>query len=304
MSENTEVNNKKKTLKMEKKRKRKEVKTVEEKTAPSRPQDTKPKKRKRETQDGNQTPSKKAKSKKKDKKEKSKKDENANDAKELEIDVNLPAPPSKKALRLQKKGRPAPAGPTTLQPPDSTEKPGKVDDDVHPARQKLIRKEPQRAEFSVWIGNLSYSTDVKGLRNWLTHGLASVEESEITRVYLPVNASGQSKGYHPSSNISIMSGVDSRFAYVDLKSELGIERIISRSEQVLDGRRLLIKNGKDFTGRPTEKKQRYHAQHTNPSQSPKTIAKKGPGPNKFVRKGPREIGGPQGDKGKKAKEES
>jgi len=193
MSENTEGNNKKKTFKMEKKKKRK-VKTVEEKTAPSQPQDIKPKKRKRETQDGHQTPPKKPKSEKKDRTEKSQKDENANDAKELEIDVNLPAPPSKKALRLQKKGRPAPPGPTTLQPPESTPKPGKADDAVHPDLQKLIRKEPQRAEFSVWIGNLSYSTDVKGLRNWLTHGLTKVEEIEITRVHLPVNASGQPKG--------------------------------------------------------------------------------------------------------------
>jgi len=81
-----------------------------------------------------------------------------------------------------------------------------------------------------------------------------------------------------------------------------MKTIISRSEQVLDGRHLLIKNGKDFTGRPIEKKQRYHVQQANPSQPPKTISKKGAGPNKFVRKGSREIGGSKGDK-VKAKEE-
>ena len=42
-----------------------------------------------------------------------------------------------------------------------------------------------------------------------------------------------------------------------------IEKVISRSEEVLDGRHLLIKNGKDFTGRPAEKKQRYHVESTN-----------------------------------------
>ena len=90
--------------------------------------------------------------------------------------------------------------------------------------------------------------------------------------------------------------IDSRFAYVDLRSELGMETIISRSEQVLDGRCLLIKNGKDFAGRPAEKKQRYHVQRTDPSQSPKTISKKGPRPSKFVR-------GTKRDEGKKVKGE-
>jgi len=199
----SEGNDSKSTLKMEKKKKRKDVKAVEEKTAHSQPPDTKPKKRKRETQDVTETTPKKPKSEKNHKKEKSKKGEQTNDAKELEIDVSLPAPPSKKVLRLQKKGKPAPPGSTTSQPPVSAPEPSRVDDTTHSDRQKLIRKEPQRAEFSVWIGNLSYSTDIKGLRNWLTHGIAKVEENEITRVHLPVNASGQSKGYHPLPNVSI-----------------------------------------------------------------------------------------------------
>jgi hypothetical protein len=61
---------------------------------------------------------------------------------------------------------------------------------------------------------------------------------------------------------------------VDLKSQEGRDAIISRSEQVLEGRRLLIKNGKDFTGRPTEKKSRYHVQTTSPQQGPKTAFRK------------------------------
>jgi hypothetical protein len=48
-----------------------------------------------------------------------------------------------------------------------------------------------------------------------------------------------------------------RFAYVDLLTKEAMEKIISRSEEVLDGRHLLIKNGNDFEGRPAERKKRY-----------------------------------------------
>ena len=41
-----------------------------------------------------------------------------------------------------------------------------------------------------------------------------------------------------------------------------MEKLISRSEESLDGRNLLIKSGKSFAGRPTEKKQRYQAKAT------------------------------------------
>lgn len=68
--------------------------------------------------------------------------------------------------------------------------------------------------------------------------------------------------------------VDGRFAYVDLKTQEARDAITSRSEQVLDGRRLLIKNGSDFTGRPTEKTPRYHVQATMPQQGPKPAFKK------------------------------
>jgi len=36
-----------------------------------------------------------------------------------------------------------------------------------------------------------------------------------------------------------------------------MEKVVSRSEEKLDGRNLLIKDAKNFTGRPAEKKQRY-----------------------------------------------
>ena len=62
-----------------------------------------------------------------------------------------------------------------------------------------------------------------------------------------------------------------RFAYVDLVSEECMQRIISRSEESLDGRNLLIKNGKSFEGRPAEKKQRYHSLTTEDNVPKSTI---------------------------------
>ena len=53
-----------------------------------------------------------------------------------------------------------------------------------------------------------------------------------------------------------------RFAYVDLVSREAMEKVVSRSEESFDGRRLLIKDGKSFEGRPVVKAQRYHAQST------------------------------------------
>jgi hypothetical protein len=108
---------------------------------------------------------------------------------EIEIDVSAPTPPSKKALRLQKKGKPVPPLPSTSQPP-----PSDVVDSVHPDRKNLVKEIP-RAEYSVWIGNLSYKSDVKALRGWLVRGDKRITDKEITRMHLPLNANEQSKGY-------------------------------------------------------------------------------------------------------------
>jgi hypothetical protein len=147
--------------------------------------DDKKKKRKREATTGE--PDKK-------KKKKSKKDIKS-ELEELEIDITAPTPPSKKALRLQKKGKPVPKLPSTSQPPTSlTPTSTAADDTTHPDRKKLVKEIPQ-AEFSVWIGNLSYKSDVKGLRGWLVRGDKRITDKHITRMNLPLNADGQSKGY-------------------------------------------------------------------------------------------------------------
>jgi len=141
---------------------------------------------------------------------------------------------------LRKKGKPIPPLPSTSQPPTPSA------GDIHPPRKDLVKEIP-RAEFSVWIGNLSYKSDVKGLRGWLVRGDKRITDKEITRIHLPLNADEQSKG----------------FAYVDFLTKEGMETVISRNEETFDGRNLLIKDAKNFSGRPQEKKVRYQVKATS-----------------------------------------
>jgi hypothetical protein len=179
-----EVN--KETHSEKKKNKSKDVSVTAEAT-PSNPLTTeeKPKKRKRESKDSSSS----------SKQKKPKKDANPTTIpEELEIDISAPNPPSKKALRLQKKGKPVPKLPSTSRPPtDLSAAAAPAPDSTHPDRQKLVKEVPQ-AEWSVWIGNLSYKSDVKGLRGWLVRGDKRITDKDITRMNLPLNADGQSKG--------------------------------------------------------------------------------------------------------------
>jgi hypothetical protein len=174
-----EVNKEAKPDKKEKKEKKsKDITTPDE---PVTGKDSKPPKRKRDTKDDSSTS-----------KKKSKKTASDTLPEELEIDISAPNPPSKKALRLQKKGKPVPKLPSTSLPPTTLVAAANTDT-THPDRQKLVKEIP-RAEWSVWIGNLSYKSDVKGLRGWLVRGDKRVTDKDITRINLPLNADGQSKG--------------------------------------------------------------------------------------------------------------
>jgi hypothetical protein len=153
---------------------------------PVQPTKSETKKKKRKRDDAEST----SESKKKSKKIKSL----PIDPEEIEIDISAPTPPSKKALRLQKKGKPVPKLSSTSQPPTSLVPAPSNDEDIHPDRKKLLKEIP-RAEWSVWIGNLAYKSDVKALRGWLVRTDKRVADREITRIHLPLNADGQSKGY-------------------------------------------------------------------------------------------------------------
>jgi RNA recognition motif-containing protein len=112
---------------------------------------------------------------------------------------------------------------------------------VHPSRAAAVALAnttassdtvAKRSKHSVWVGNLLFSTSAERLQDWFEQkGVLG-----ITRVNMP---QGQKKSDHNRG-----------FAYVDVPSAEALQTCIDLSESNLDGRRLLIKSGTDYTGRP------------------------------------------------------
>ncbi|KAL4861500.1 hypothetical protein BDV12DRAFT_180212 [Aspergillus spectabilis] len=153
------------------------------------------------------------------------------DGPEIEIDVSAPEPPSKKALRKAKKK----AADPDLKPTDeatesttksTTEKPA----DTESAAQK-------RSDYGIWIGNLAFSVTKDDLRRFLTTN-CSFTEATITRIHLPKpsdkNTRAQNRG----------------FAYVDFSNSKALKEALGLSEQLVSGRRVLIKDANNYQGRP------------------------------------------------------
>lgn len=101
------------------------------------------------------------------------------------------------------------------------------------SENKAGKEITQRSPFSLWVGNLSFQTSPNRLQEWFEQH----ELFGITRVYMPKGA----------RKFEYNRG----FAYVDVPSEEEVKQGIALSEVNLDGRRLLIKSGSDFGGRPT-----------------------------------------------------
>ncbi|KAL4241891.1 hypothetical protein ABKN59_000599 [Abortiporus biennis] len=104
--------------------------------------------------------------------------------------------------------------------------------DLHPSKQ------PKR-QNSVWVGNLTFQTTDEMLRKFF-YGVG-----EITRIHMPMKAVNAGPG--AKGNLRENRG----FAYVDFATPEAKAEAIAMSENMLDGRRLLIKDGSDFTGRPS-----------------------------------------------------
>ncbi|RCK57547.1 Nucleolar protein 13 [Candida viswanathii] len=180
---------------------------------------------------------KKSKKSKKDKKEKKRKHHDS-DEEELEIDLNAQIPLSKKQQRQLKKGKldlaklskkhPAPKPENAPEEPES-------------------ESTSKRSPFGVWIGNLSFDTTKEDLIRFITHKAGSVDEADISRVNIPKKGT-QIKG----------------FAYVDLPSLDHVNDVVGLSEQILNGRKLLIKNATSFEGRPEKAPEDLAAASKNP----------------------------------------
>ncbi|KAI9447990.1 hypothetical protein H4582DRAFT_1803052 [Lactarius indigo] len=96
---------------------------------------------------------------------------------------------------------------------------------------------PVKRQNSIWVGNLSYKTTQESLKRFFD-GVG-----EITRVHLPTKPGKASPGESASRE-------NRGFAYVDFATLEAKNAAIVMTESPLDGRRLLIKDGDDFDGRP------------------------------------------------------
>jgi len=132
------------------------------------------------------------------------------------------------ARRKQKKKAPLnEAAPTSL--PAKTQK--KEDDAFHPVTSKR--------QNSIWVGNLSYKTTPESLRRFFD------QVGEITRVHLPTKLGKASPGESATRE-------NRGFAYVDFATLDAKKAAVAMSEMPLEGRRLLIKDGDSFEGRPVK----------------------------------------------------
>ncbi|KAF3914489.1 hypothetical protein AA313_de0205769 [Arthrobotrys entomopaga] len=174
---------------------------------------------------------------------------------ELEIDVNLPEPPSKKDLRklkkLKSKGVDTDALTTANVQLIDRSKKGAQEGET-PSGSTTSQK---RSPYGVWIGNLSFSTTRDDLMEFFTRGSkedadtdsentdesgTGIRRKDITRINIPQSSKfkGQNKG----------------FAYIDFLTATSISHALKLSEKLFNGRKVLIKASTDFNGRPEEDK--------------------------------------------------
>lgn len=150
---------------------------------------------------------------------------------ELEIDVNLPEPPSKKAKRKEKKS----SKHSKEDRPALVSQDGAIAQDASKPDSTAAAKPDERSEYGVWIGNLPWTATKEMMRSWLDeHG--KIEEKDVTRIHMPAPRDGKAK--------------NRGFAYVDVTTPELLERAIGLSEKLMGGRKVLIKNAKSFEGRP------------------------------------------------------
>lgn len=160
---------------------------------------------------------------------------------ELEVQLDAPEPPSKKTLRKAKKAKVSKdEGDGIHADRKSQISQGKNDKDESAGIAPPVFKEhAKRTEFGVWIGNLVFSTTAENILSFFTGDkVNAIAAEEITRVNLPKgvprNGKQQNKG----------------FAYVDFTSQAAVDSALLLSEKLLTGRRVLIKDAKNFEGRP------------------------------------------------------
>ena len=163
-------------------------------------------------------------------------------AEEIEVDITKPEPPSKKALRALKKGKPLP-------PPKSG-----ADTTPEPEEKAAKKTEVEkRSEHGVWVGNLAFHVSKDDLRTFLTEK-SDITAEMITRIHMPGPNDSKSANKVSTSRFKRVDH-NKGFAYVDFSTAKGVEVALELSEELLSGRRVLIKDNKSFEGRPEKTKE-------------------------------------------------
>lgn len=166
------------------------------------------------------------------------------DLEEIEVDLALPEPPSKKAKRLLKKGKPLPVKKDSDAEDDEDVKEG-----LPPKSKGKNGKESKRSEHGIWIGNLPFTVTRVELFKWLVESSGgAITEESITRVNLPtskIKAPGADKDAKPQNR---------GFAYVDFDKEASAIAAMALTETEINGtgRKVLIKSSKSYEGRPSK----------------------------------------------------
>ncbi|KAK0384932.1 hypothetical protein NLU13_7411 [Sarocladium strictum] len=151
---------------------------------------------------------------------------------ELEVNLDAPEPPSKRARRALKKGKSLPTKTASDDEKDDEDEDGE-------------KKGKERSEHGVWIGNLPFLVSVQGLKKWLVDNSGGViTEEAITRVKIPKK---KEPGRPKDSNVA---APNKGFAYVDFVDLSTKVAAVALSEAELGGRKLLIKDSTSFEGRP------------------------------------------------------
>ncbi|KAI0393339.1 hypothetical protein F5Y17DRAFT_312897 [Xylariaceae sp. FL0594] len=192
---------------------------------------------------------------------------------EIEVDLNLPEPPSKKAKRLLKKGKPLPTKPSS----DDEE----ADDGLEVPKKK-DPKEKKRSDYGIWIGNLPFTLTRLELFKWLVDcSGGAIKEENITRVNLPVNKDRNKQIRQQDGEGSTNKPQNKGFAYVDFDVEAAAIAAMALTETELEGRKVLIKNASSFEGRPQKEPGPATAENggkegatSTPAASPKNASRK------------------------------
>lgn len=172
--------------------------------------------------------------------------EDSNEEGGLEIDVNLPEPPSKKARRKAQKAEEKKA--KRLKDASAPVEAAKVVSGAiidNSAKQSASTPTAEtRSPHGIWIGNLPFTTTKDDLREFLREKGGIDEERDIARLHLPNPLPGSRNPGKPAQNRG--------FAYIDFTTAEVLAKALALSETLLSGRKVLIKDAKNFEGRPAK----------------------------------------------------